>query len=33
VGSTSGAAGGKAVALNGRTATITGSGIIYGAVS
>jgi len=33
LGSTSGAAGGKAIALNGRTATITGSGIIYGAVS
>jgi hypothetical protein len=30
---TPGAAGGKAVALNGYTATITGSGVIYGAVS
>jgi hypothetical protein len=28
-----GGVGGKAIALNGRTATITGSGIIYGAIS
>ena len=28
-----GGIGGKAIALNGRTATITGAGIIYGAVS